>query len=184
MKTKLVVDRNISPLARRAAPVCAARNDRPMRSALKLRRIMVPIDFTGCSRKALHYAVSLARDYRAGVVLVHVVKDALPTGQLLKDREAELEALAGREIGADVPAATLIRVGEPLREIIDLAKAELADLLVISTHARTGLPDFCLGSAAEQIVRYAPCPVLVVREQERDFLRERRASRDAPARRE
>jgi nucleotide-binding universal stress UspA family protein len=62
--------------------------------------------------------------------------------------------------------------GQALREITSLAETEAVDLLVISTHALTGLPDFCLESAAEQIVRYARCPVLVVREQEHDCLKE------------
>jgi nucleotide-binding universal stress UspA family protein len=130
----------------------------------------VPIDFSGCSRKALQYAVSLAEDYDARVVLIHVLEGSPPGSQLLQDRENALNALAHQVVRRKIGVITVVRVGEPLREIINVAKAGLIDLLLISTHARSGLPDFCLGSAAEQIVRYAPCPVLVVREQERDCL--------------
>lgn len=54
------------------------------------------------------------------------------------------------------------------------------DLAVISTYARAGLPDFCLKSAAEEIVRYAPCPVLLVRDQERNIFRELQLAHDPP----
>jgi len=138
---------------------------------------MVPIDFSGCSKKSLQYAVSLAQDYHASVVLIHVV-ERRSNGQLLQTREKELETLARQEVREQVPVTTVVKVGEPLREIINVAEAGLVDLLFISTHARAGLPDFFLGSAAEQIVRCAPCPVLVVREQEHDFLSEWRPSRD------
>jgi universal stress protein A len=138
---------------------------------------MVPIDFSGCSKKALQYALSLAQDYHASVVLIHVVEGGSPSDQLVQDRQMELETLVRQEVRKQVPITTLVKVGEPLREIIKVAAAGFIDLLLISTHARAGLPDFCLGSAAEQIVRYAPCPVLVVREQERDFLKERKLAR-------
>lgn len=145
-------------------------------SALRLEQIMVPIDFSVCSRKAVDYAVALARDYHANLVLIHVVETKQATQKIIHEREIELETLAWQEVRNQVPVTTLIRVGEPLREIIDLARAGLVDLLLISTHGRSGLADFCLGSGAEQIVRYAPCPVLVVREQEHDFIRDWRPS--------
>jgi hypothetical protein len=73
------------------------------------------------------------------------------------------------DVRGEVPVTTLVKSGNTLREIENLARTGAVDLLVISTHARAGLPDFCLKSGAEELVRYAPCPVLVVREQERDF---------------
>ena len=172
MRTNLAAERRILSASRAGASPSAARDHRRAGPALKLKRILVPIDFSGCSKKALQYAISLAQDYHARVVLIHVLEERLAVGQRLRDLEMELETLARQEGRGKVLITTRVRVGEPLREIIDLARAEAADLLLISTHARAGLPDFCLGSAAEQIVRYAPCPVLVVREQEHDFLRE------------
>ena len=142
----------------------------------------MPIDFSGCSRKALQYAVSLAEDYDARVVLIHVLEGSPPGSQLLQDRENALNALAHQVVRRKIGVITVVRVGEPLREIINVAKAGLIDLLLISTHARSGLPDFCLGSAAEQIVRYAPCPVLVVREREHDCLGASKPARDSKRR--
>jgi len=169
MKTKLTNQQAIRS-SRRAAPRCSVPKSRPSpRQSLKLKCILVPIDFSGPSHKALQYAVSLASDYHARIVLIHVVATGLATDEFRRNRILDLESLA-REVREVAPATTRVKVGEPIHEIIDLAKSEGADLLLISTHARAGLPDFCLGSAAEQIVRYAPCPVLVVREHERDFL--------------
>lgn len=168
MKMKLATPRSI----RAGIPACSpvARKNRAAKSSFKLKRVLVPIDFSRSSKKALHYAISLARDYRAGVVLLHVVKPELATDQLLQGRQAELEKIVRQEVRGRVPVTTVVKVGEFVREIIDLAAARVIDLLLISTHARAGYPDLFLGSDAERIVRYAPCPVLVVREQEHEFL--------------
>jgi universal stress protein A len=151
--------------------------------ALKLRTILVPIDFSNCSMKALDYALALAKDYGAAVNLLSVVEangagsevdspDIPILEKQLKDNaQKKLDALAKKASRDKVKVATIVRVGQTLREIIETARSTETDLLLISTHARSGLPDFCLGSAAEQIVRYAPCPVMVVRDEEHDCLR-------------
>jgi nucleotide-binding universal stress UspA family protein len=61
-------------------------------------------------------------------------------------------------------------VGSPTLEIVEMARSLPADLIVISTHGRTGLKHVVLGSVAEHVVRRAPCPVLVVREEEHEIL--------------
>ena len=66
--------------------------------------------------------------------------------------------------------AYVVRVGRAWQEVTELAKETNADLLVIATHGYTGLTHVLLGSVAEKIVRHAPCPVLTVRPEERDFL--------------
>ena len=65
---------------------------------------------------------------------------------------------------------TLQRLGVPYEEIVDVAKELAVDLIVIATHGYTALKHFLLGSTTERVVRLAPCPVLVVREGERDFV--------------
>ena len=150
----------------------ANRRDGSRGAVLRLKRILVPVDFSGCSKKAIHYAAALAQDYSATIVLVHVIDERQASDGERNTREAALSALAREEVPGSVAVSTLVKTGEALREITSLAETAAVDLLVISTHALTGLPDFCLGSAAEQIVRYARCPVLVVREQEHDCLRE------------
>ena len=68
------------------------------------------------------------------------------------------------------PVKTLVRTGSPADEIVDAAKEMGVDLIILSTHGRTGLKHLLLGSMTENVVRRAPCPVLVVREREREFV--------------
>jgi nucleotide-binding universal stress UspA family protein len=65
---------------------------------------------------------------------------------------------------------SILREGSPAKVIAEVAGEMATDLLVISTHGYTGLKHVLMGSIAEQVVRYAPCPVLVVRQQEHDFI--------------
>ena len=63
-----------------------------------------------------------------------------------------------------------VRFGRPFREITNAAKERRVDLIITGTHGFTGLRHLQLGSTAEKVVRYAPCPVMVVREQEHEFV--------------
>ena len=71
---------------------------------------------------------------------------------------------------ASIGAEALVRAGQPYYEITTAAKELDVDLIVITTHGRTGLKHALLGSTAERVVRHAPCPVLTVREREHDFI--------------
>ena len=81
-----------------------------------------------------------------------------------KHAAAKLTALAQKEIPATVPVFPVVRHGAPWEEITHVAKDRKADLIVIGTRGYTGLKHMVLGSTAEKVVRYAGCPVLVVRE--------------------
>ena len=164
--------RNTKISSDRAAKTC------PPEKLLNLKSILAPVDFSRCCRKAVQYAVLLARDYGARIILVHIADPNGCTEKRLKLLEEQLTDFAKREVGEQAAVTTMVKQGEPLREIVNITETGGVDLLVISTHARTGLPDFCMGSAAEQIVRYAPCPVLVVREHEHDFASACNLSRD------
>ncbi|MHB8519465.1 MAG: universal stress protein [Limisphaerales bacterium] len=84
--------------------------------------------------------------------------------------EKELAALARAVIGGQVPAQALVRTGRPVQEIVEAAKQLEIDLIINSTHGRTGWKHVFLGSTTESVVRAAPCPVLTVREQEHEFV--------------
>lgn len=84
--------------------------------------------------------------------------------------EKELAKLVVDEVRREVPTDTLVLVGSPAVEIIEAARSLPADLIVISTHGRTGLKHVFLGSVAERVVQRAPCPVFVVREREHEIL--------------
>lgn len=151
-------------------------------AGFELRRILVPIDFSDCSRKALAYAVPFARQFGASLTLLYVVQMNYAVGEFgaidFPVPEKEMRANAERELAKLVAAAvpvplsteTLVRVGRPVQEIVATAKEKEIDLIIISTHGHTGLKHILLGSVTENVVRYAPCPVLTVREHEHDFI--------------
>lgn len=149
--------------------------------AFRLKRILLPTDFSEESRKAARYAGALAGRFDAAITLTHVVPAVLPADvnelthlleedALLESARAELRRWKEREFGAERPMDTTVRGGSPFLELADEAKRIGADLTVITTHGHSGLRRFLLGSTAERIVRHAPGPVLVVREKEREFV--------------
>jgi len=148
-------------------------------SGLHLKRIMVPLDFSPLSKKALQYGVRLARQFSAEVTLFHVVESAPKDFQGMmitfsnsngSEPKRKLNALASSTRAKGVVHVTAtFRRGLPSHEIVEAAKELDVDLIVIATHGYTGWKHFTIGSTAERVVRAATCPVLVVREKEHDF---------------
>ena len=146
----------------------------------KIRKILVPLDFSPPSDYALSYAKALGADFGASLHVLHVVEDRLMTGPwpveaylgelprlregLIKDAESRmLECL--KSIGqSGIQATGEVLIGSPFQTIVDLAFTSGADLIVMSTHGRTGITHLLIGSVAERVIRHASCPVLVVRE--------------------
>lgn len=137
----------------------------------RLRRILVPVDFSEPSLHALRKARDLAAQHHASLTLLHVVEPfhadmLMDTGNLQRARRqqalAELRALVAREFPAGRVKAEL-RPGHPVEAITRVARESAADLIVLSTRGRTSLPRALIGSVAERVVRHAPCPVLTVR---------------------
>lgn len=142
----------------------------------KLQRILVPVDFSDCSSKALQYAVPFAKQFGAALILLHVVEPypAVPEMapydvEIVQDGRATLEKLR-KSIDEAVHVKTLLRTGAAHTEIAYAAEDLEVDLIIISTHGRRGLTRLMLGSTAEKVLRYAPCPVLIVREREHEFV--------------
>lgn len=136
-------------------------------SQLKLATILAPIDFSDGSKKSLQYAVHFARQFGAEIVLLHVFRrngggENLPASRL--------KAWAEEFVPNEIRRRTEIVEGVEAIEIIEAAKTFRAGLMVISTHGRTGRAHALAGSLAENLVQLAPCPVLVVREHEYDFI--------------
>jgi nucleotide-binding universal stress UspA family protein len=145
-------------------------------AVFSLKKILVPVDFSDCSKKALQYAVRFARQFGAELTLLHVVPryPAIPEMgpidvETVQDGRTQLEVVR-LTIGDLAPCDTLLRTGTPYMEIVEAAKEQSIDLIIIATHGHKGLTHVILGSTAERVVRQAPCPVLVVREKEREFL--------------
>jgi universal stress protein A len=149
--------------------------------SFRIKRILVPIDYSECATKALRYAIPLAQQHGATIDLIHVISSrAYGYGEFgmiamepdpVPGSKKALQKLAESEIPRDVPFNIEVITGVAHLEISKFAQSEAADLIVISTHGYTGLKHVLLGSVAENVVRYAPCPVLVVRVQEREFIR-------------
>lgn len=146
---------------------------------MNIRSILLPTDFSECGNYALSYAASLARTFGASILCVHVIEPMVPTvgysgmteplpladisDQLEDSAERELPKLAECEECAGIEVEELIVHGEAASEIVRVAKEKDVDLIVVSSHGRTGLGRILFGSTAEAIVRHAPCPVLVVK---------------------
>lgn len=146
---------------------------------LNIKRILVPTDFSDASRKALRYAQKFAEQFGASLTLLYVLEPfrydglAVPSVDVkpvLKNVTNKLATLAQEEIEELVPVNPLVQTGNPYQEIVTAARERNIDLIIISTHGYTGLKHLWLGSTAERVVRHAPCPVLVVREREHEFV--------------
>ena len=146
---------------------------------MHLRSILLPTDFSECASHAVPAAAGLARMTGARLLCLHVIEPAVPAVGWtpvaeplpLADVGAQMEETAARELprvalGADCAGLVVEEViarGEAASEIVRVAREHGVDLIVISSHGRTGLGRILFGSTAESVVRHAHCPVLVVK---------------------
>jgi nucleotide-binding universal stress UspA family protein len=139
--------------------------------AMPYRRILVPTDLTASSRRAFPLAALLARRFGAEVLIAHYSQVRAPASlsgvpELMESRvpgdglvhEFLQEAFEGVRVTINVD------LGSPWEKILETARTEKADVIVLSTHGPNSLSDRVLGSHAERVVRHSPCPVLVVPE--------------------
>jgi nucleotide-binding universal stress UspA family protein len=145
-------------------------------------KILVPLDGSALAAAALPHAAALARQSQAEITLLRVVPsiisdEYLPSDPMLpesKDLEQQQckrvdEALAGLEEPManlkfqHISVKTVVQVGYAADRIVEYATAHNSDLIVMSTHGRTGLQRWLLGSVASKVATAAPCPVLLVR---------------------
>lgn len=145
----------------------------------KIKRILVPIDFSPASLKALDYAADFAQPLGADLSVLFVIEPiyyAVPdlagaaagtaVGLLEEQRASgkrQLERLQARYAKRRIKLRTLMQTGTPYQAIVDAAKSLKAQLIVMSTHGRTGVSHLLLGSVAERVVRASTCPVLTIR---------------------
>lgn len=144
-----------------------------------MQKILLPTDFSGCANYALPYAARIARATRATIVCVHVVEPVVPavgytglaepmpiadiSGQLEDSAERQLPKLTECDDCAGLNVEEIIVHGDAAAEIVRVAAEQKVDLIVISSHGRTGFGRMIFGSTAEAVVRHATCPVLVVK---------------------
>jgi|SoiMetStandDraft_5_1073268.scaffolds.fasta_scaffold09377_3 nucleotide-binding universal stress UspA family protein len=145
-----------------------------------INRILVPVDFSAHSNRAVRYATTLANKFGARVSLLHVVEDPFVTGawqadafaanipellnELTKAAQAQLHELKKDLAAHGFVATTEVVHGSPVPTIIEHAATGHFDLIVMGTHGRTGVAHALMGSVAERVVQKALCPVLTVRD--------------------
>jgi len=151
--------------------------------AITVKQILVPTDFSKNSLKALDYALSFAKVFSAKITLLHAVEshfggalygpaDFPPLEMdFLESSRKQLTELANQRKSPKVRIQTVAQCGHAVQETVEYAKENKIDLIILATQGHTGFAHIFLGSTAENIVRHAPCPVLVVREHERDIVK-------------
>jgi nucleotide-binding universal stress UspA family protein len=152
---------------------------------LKIDNILVATDFSEASDAALRYGKHFARAYGATLHLLHVVDDIatrmLSSGQVpdVVRLQLDLEDVAQKKVDQFLTdedrqvlraRAVVVTSPTPARSILLYAKDSQIDLVIVGTHGRSGFAEFFMGSVAQHVVRAAPCPVLTVRQHERDFV--------------
>jgi nucleotide-binding universal stress UspA family protein len=142
-------------------------------------RILVPLDGSEYSEKAVDYAIGLAKKFSSEIVLVHVVQStaAVVTGpevlgpSLLLDLKKRLEENGHRILSSaeerarkeGVKASSKMDYGNPADRIVNAARDEKADLIVIADRGLGSVARFFLGSVANQVSHHASCPVLLIK---------------------
>jgi universal stress protein A len=147
-------------------------------SALRLNRILVPIDFGETMVATLQYAAAFAKEYKATITLLHVVKpdgseakrdmaclteDPVETGE--RQLRKLVDVIWGEEISTDIVVAT----GKPHLQIVNEAKETGADMIIMGSHGPVGAWGLIRRSTTTKVMRQAPCPVLVVQPFGRGF---------------
>jgi universal stress protein A len=180
MKSQVVAPKPVGPKLRgREVPEAFGNKQKP----ITIRKILVPTDFSPASGKSLSYALRFAEGLNSEITLLHVLEPETPltlagrpaatafSEEELADAEAGLRALADlANTAGGARAKSILRTGVATHEIVEAAKELDVDLIVIGTHGFTGWKHFAIGSTAERVARAAPCPVLVVRKKEHDFI--------------
>ena len=147
---------------------------------MSMNRILVPIDYSDCSRVALVFAAELARELGSSLDVLHVWDEPAylanipearndtpghrPMTELIREyAERDMEDfMSGTSLPDGVQVTRRLKPGEPASTLLEELRQKQHDLVVVGTHGRTGLSHLLLGSVAEKLARLSPIPVLTV----------------------
>lgn len=147
---------------------------------MEFKKILAPTDLSQLSKDGVRHALNLARSFGGEVTVYHVINyDEImgysreittravtpPAGQLLESYQRALKQFLEHNFSDLLPLVEVrqkVEMGSPAKNIVERAQAEGADLIVISTHGRTGLSHMLMGSVTEKVVRMSRCPVLSI----------------------
>ena len=138
-----------------------------------VKKILAPIDFSDYSMEALRAAMQLAKDVDGELHIVHVVaphfalfdkmREQARETLMLEEAEEELARIRKDDYGNSAKVFTQVMVGPPVPKLVEYAKQQQIDLILLATHGRTAIEHLMIGSVTEKLVRAAPCSVLVFR---------------------
>jgi len=165
-------------------PVLTVREHMQKEEVVPYLSILVPVDFSSHSQKALKYGITLATNYEASLSVLHVFDVPVQPSHyqldenLLMRMQPDIEAMTLEALQKlmkemapkELEYSTACVVGRAYAEIVHYATKQDSDLIVLGTHGLSALEKFLLGSTAAKVVRHAPCPVLTVKEKEKDFI--------------
>ena len=127
---------------------------------MHVKKILYPTDFSSYSNQAYLHAVALAEIHGASLTIVYVYTPNVEGGDRRHWRN-QLEQI--RPANPRIPVHHVFLEGDPAAEIVRYARDACMDLVVMGTHGRTGVDRLLMGSVAEQVLRGAPCSVMVVK---------------------
>lgn len=133
------------------------------------KKILFATDYSATSQDALSFAASLARDRGATLLVTHVSQlEEYPVGELFDEEPTDSDAEIAELNAVGVPDPRIrcehrLLHGDPAEQIVELAKREEVETIVLGTHGRTGLSRLLAGSVAETVLRDASCPVIAYR---------------------
>ena len=141
----------------------------------KYTRILAPTDLSELSCLGLRYALKMAREQNAEIIVLHVIpigedwlptrKESIPLRNWMAKERATLDKFLQEKFAEFFNLIELrqkVEAGAPHANIVEMAEREGVDLIVMSTHGRTGLAHMLMGSVTEKVVARAPCPVLSI----------------------
>lgn len=135
-----------------------------------LKNVLVATDFSDASSTGLNYGRALAGRFGATLHVLHVADKVSVHREAEEAARKQLQGLLTDDDRTELHAKPVVVTSAPALAIIDYAKNANIDLIIVGTHSRSGVKHLFIGSVAEQITRAAPCPVLVVRHPEHEFV--------------
>ena len=144
-------------------------------SSESIQKILVPTDGSEHSIRAAEYAISVAKTHNAQVMLVYVVDEVVidqfskaaerdvVEAELKNDGQRFIHYVVGLAEKEGVKSTSMLVKGTPFEQIVNITKSFDIDLVVMGTYGRRGPERILIGSVAERVIEYAPCPVLVIK---------------------
>ncbi len=146
------------------------------------KKILCPVDFSKFTEEVITYAADIAKRYGAELHVLHVIPnltyftpyESFLTPENLVAVEKNIQDEVERDFGkmlkhVDIEIKRVVKTGVAFVEIIDYAKSEGMDLIVMGTHGRSGIEHILIGNVAEKVVRKSPCPVMTIRPKGKEF---------------